>query len=293
MFRNTERIAAAVFAAAILATLPLDAAQRRRPIHRPAGMEEVRRVFIVVLENQDPAKTLAQPFLGKLAARGAYLRNFHAVARPSQPNYIAMTAGSTFDVTNNLPVTLDVPSIATLLERRGLRWKAYAEDYPGNCFGGEEYNLYVRRHMPFISYVEVRFTPERCANIVNASQFDRDLEAGTLPEYSFYVPDLNNDAHNTSIEYADAWLQSRFGALLEDPRFMDGMLFIVTFDEADVDPQNTIYTAFYGAGIRPGTVSDRRYDLYSLLRTVEEIFKTGTLNKLDADASVIDDVWTK
>lgn len=291
MAGSAKRLAAVLVAVAIFAAPA--AAQRRRAIHRPVGIEEVRRVFIVVLENQDPAKTLAQPFLGALASRGAYLGNFHAVARPSQPNYIALTAGSTFDVTNNLPVTLDVASIATLLEKRGLRWKAYAEDYPGNCFAGEEYNLYVRRHMPFISYAGIQFSPPRCANIVNASQFDRDLADGTMPDYSFYVPDLNNDAHNTSIEYADAFLQKRFGPLLEDPRFIDGMLFIITFDEADVDPQNTIYTAFYGAGVRTGAVSNRRYDLYSLLRTIEEIFETGTLGKEDASASVIDDVWTR
>lgn len=292
MHRGAQRIAAAAVAAAILASAPLAAAGRRRPIHRSAGIEEVHRVLVVVLENQDPAKTLAQPFLGQLAARGAYLRNYHAVARPSQPNYFAMTAGSTFGVTNNNPVVLDVPSIATLLEKRGLRWKAYAEGYPGGCFTGVDWGLYVRRHMPFISYAEIQLSPTRCANIVNATEFDVAVASRTLPDFSFYVPDLENDAHNTGIEYADAWLRTRFGSLLEDPGFMDGMLFVVTFDEADVDPANTIYTVFFGAGVRSGFVSDRPYDHYSLLRTIEQIFHTGTLGQADATASVIDDVWT-
>jgi hypothetical protein len=41
----------------------------------------------------------------------------------------------------------------------------------------------------------------RCAKVVNAADplagLDADLAAGTLPQYSFYTPDINNDGHDT------------------------------------------------------------------------------------------------
>ena len=95
-----------------------------------------QRVLIVVLENTDYENAVAQPFLRDLAARGALLSNAFAVTHPSFPNYVAPTAGSTYGLTSNGEVTLDVPHIGDLLEGAGRSWKVYAEGYPGNCFLG-------------------------------------------------------------------------------------------------------------------------------------------------------------
>ena len=66
-----------------------------------------QKVFIVVLENTAYADALAQPFLQDLAARGALLTNFLAEAHPSFPNYVALTAGSTYGLTSSADVTLE------------------------------------------------------------------------------------------------------------------------------------------------------------------------------------------
>jgi hypothetical protein len=268
------------------------AATRRRAVGRPTGMAEVQRVMVVVLENEDATRADQQPFLASLAARGAQLRDYHALTHPSQPNYIAMFAGSAYGVNDDGPVTLDVPHLGDLLDAHAVSWKVYAENYPGPCFLGASSGPYVRKHVPFLDFANVSRNGERCSrSIVEAGQFDADVRDGTLPRFSLYVPNLRNDGHDTGVAFADAWLRQRFEALLADERFSNGLLFVVVFDEGRDGGSNTVYCSLSGAGVRPGAVTDRYYDHYSLLRTIEEIFHAGTLGHHDAQASVISDIW--
>ena len=267
-------------------------ARRRAMLPPSLGIGEVRRVFVVVLENEDADLALLQPTLVSFAARGARLENYFAITHNSQPNYIALVGGGTFAVSND-PVTLDVPHLGDLLEARGLSWKTYAEGYPGGCFLGAATGLYVRRHAPFLSFADVQSDPARCSRIVPAEQLDVDVQNRDLPSFALYIPDLNDDGHNTSVAFADAWLRSRFEPLLADPNFSDGLLLIVVFDEGKVPGPNRVYCAFLGAGVRPGSVSFTRYDHYDLLRTIEQIFRTGSLHRLDESARVISDIWRR
>lgn len=260
----------------------------------PAVASEVRHVVIVILENEDETRSVQQPFLAQLASRGALLRNYHAVAHPSQPNYIALISGSTHSVRSDRAVTIDAPHLGDLLEARHFEWKVYAEDYPGDCYLGSSRGFYVRKHVPFLSFVNVQRNEARCAaHVFAASQLDRDVASESLPQFALYVPNLINDGHNTNVRTADAWLKARFGPLLQDRRFTDGTLFIVTFDEGRTWGPNIVYCALFGAGIRPGAVSDAPYSHYDLLRTVEDILQTGTLHQHDAAASPISDVWQR
>jgi len=270
-------------------------ALRQRAVVPPAtGIGEVKRVFIVVLENEDLDVALLQPYLSSLAARGALLRNDFAITHPSQPNYIALVAGSTLGVTGSDPLSLDAPHLGDLLDAHGTSWKTYAEGYPGGCFLGAQAGAYVRRHVPFLSFVDIQNDPIRCAaHIVPPSQLDIDVQNRALPRFAFYIPDLNHDGHDTSVAVADAWLRQRFEPLLADPNFSAGTLFIAMFDEGRVTGVNRIYCAFVGAGVQPGTVSFTTYDHYSLLRTIEEILRLGTLHRFDETAKVIEDVWRR
>jgi hypothetical protein len=263
----------------------------------PVGMAAVTRIFVVVLENEDADVALRQPYLASLAASGALLRNYHAVAHPSQPNYIAMIAGSAYGIVDDKPVTIDAPHIGDLLDKSGLSWKVYAEDYPGSCFLGSstadgDPGDYLRRHVPFLAFADVQSDPNRCARIVSAARFDDDVKNGTLPRFAMYIPDSIHDGHDSSVADADAWLRSRFAPFLDDPNFLNGLLFVVVFDEGTTNGPNVVYCSMNGAGIQPGTVSDSWYDHYSLLRTFEEILHCGSLHRHDAAADTISDVWT-
>jgi hypothetical protein len=253
----------------------------------------VQKVVLVVIENESKQASLAQPFIAGLAARGALLNGMKAEARPSQPNYLAMISGDTFGVASNANVDLDGSHIGDLLEAQGKDWKAYVEGWPGNCFTGERAGNYVRKHNPFISFRNVSQATGRCARIVDSSQLDRDVAAGTLPDFSLYIPDVLDDGHDTGVAYASSGLERRFGPFLLDPGFMEGMLFIVTSDEGALESGSNqeIFTSLVGGSVKSGWVSNVRYNHYNLLRTIEMALGVGTLGKMDLSHGTISDIW--
>jgi len=252
-----------------------------------------KKVFIVVFENENADDVLKQPTFADLARDGAYMNNFHAVTHPSQPNYIALTSGDLHGVPNDENVDLDVKNITDLLEAKGLTWKVYVEDFPGQCNPDKRLGKYVRKHNPFISYNNIRNNPKRCAQIVPATQLQTDITAGKLPDYSFYVPNLDNDGHDTGIAFADAWLRKTFIHQLINPAFMKDMLFIITFDEGKVKhptASNQIYTLFLGDMVEAKKIEEK-YDFYNMLRTIEDAWGLGTLEANDAKSKPITGIW--
>lgn len=251
-----------------------------------------KKVMIVILENEDAKDALAQPYLRSLAKRGTYLNQHHAITHPSQPNYIAMVSGSTHRVGDNSNVSIVAQHIGDLLEARGLPWKNYAEDYPGGCYQKESKGRYVRKHVPFLSFHNVQKDLQRCLrSIVPATELDLDIERGTIPTFSVYTPNQDNNGHDTRVAFADKWMQKRFGPLLDDPRFMDDMLLVVTFDEGTYLSPNKVYTVLLGPNVEVGRVVETRYDHYNLLRTIEDNFALGTLGLNDQNAQPIEGIW--
>lgn len=251
-----------------------------------------RKVMTIIFENTNYQDALDQPTLGKLARDGALLTRFTGETHPSQSNYISLTAGDGYNVGGDNPVTLDVKHVADLLEAKGRSWKIYLEGYPGSCFTGKSSGDYVRKHNPFISFKNIQTDLARCnAHLVNSEQLARDVQNGTLPDYSMYIPDLKNDGHDTGVAFADRWFARAFGPLLKDSHFMQGMLLVTTFDESGVLGGNHIYTSLYGDSVIAGSTSDVAYNHYSILRTIEDTFGLGSLGRQDAKAPVISGVW--
>ena len=258
----------------------------------------LKHVMVVVFENMDVGEVMKRPFFAKLAASGAQLTQMYAETHPSQPNYIALTSGDLQGVLGDWDVDLDVSHIGDLLEAKGKRWRAYAEDYPGGlypgrCFTGSHKGRYVRKHVPFLSYTNVTQVSERCANIVDAKQLALDVEAGQLPEYAFYAPNLDNDGHDTDADFADAFLAKTFGPLLAKPKFAKDLLLVVTFDEGTLFSDNQIYTVLVGDMVQPGVVYGERTDHYGLLRTIEEGLGLGTIGTQDVGAAPITGIWRR
>lgn len=250
-----------------------------------------KKVIIVTLENTNYKNANAQPFIASLIKKGTLFTNFYAETHPSQGNYIAMTSGDLMGVKNDKNVYIDTKHIGDLLETEGLSWKVYAEGYPGNCFLENSGN-YVRKHNPFISYKNIYENLDRCNNhIRNADELEIDIINNQVPNYSFYVPDLKNDGHDTGIAYADKWLQKKFGPILENPDIMKDMLFILTFDESGFSPKNQISTIFIGDSVKINYKSNLFYNHYSILKTLESAWNLGSLDKNDVSAKEILDAF--
>jgi hypothetical protein len=248
------------------------------------------RAIFVLFENTNYANAIKQPYFKALADSGIHFTNFLAETHPSQGNYVALASGALNGVTGDGIYNLNVNHIADLLEARGLRWKVYAEDYPGKCFKGGSSNNYARKHNPFISFVNIQKNPTRCANIVNASQFEKDAARGALPEYVFYVPNGKNDGHDTGVAFADKWYNQKFSKYISDVKFMTNTIVITTFDENAGAKRNQIYTSIVGPAVQSKKVADQ-LNHYSLLKLIEENWNLGDLGKEDVTAKPILNIW--
>ena len=257
---------------------------------RSSELPLVDHVIIVEFENTDYAKAMAQPTFAKIAQMGANISKFYAETHPSQANYIAMISGSMYGVKDDANVTLNGRHIGDLLEEAGKTWKVYASDFPGNCFLGAASGKYARKHVPFISFKNVQSDPARCANIVEGTELQRDLDNGTLPNYSLYIPNQSEDGHDTGVGFADNWLKSTFLPSIEG-KLPPSTLIVFTFDESSSPGGNHIYTSFYGDVVAPGTRFKAKTNHYGLLHTIEGLLGLPDLGKKDAKAAFITGIW--
>src|SRR5262249_31742284 len=138
------------------------------------------------------------PWINSAAATYGFATNYHGVAHPSQPNYIAATSGSTNGVTDDNDVTINVPNIVDHLESQSKTWKGYMQSYSlfvtklDHACGNQ---LYERKHNPFVSYQDVQTNPARMANLVDFSELNTDLAANSVPDYVWISPDQCHDMH--------------------------------------------------------------------------------------------------
>jgi len=153
----------------------------------------------------------------------------------------------------------------------------------------------------------VRSDPARCSRIVDASLFKADLQSGSLPSLSLYIPNLTNDGHNGSdavrLENANNWMKTTFDEqLIRNPTAMSNLLFIVTFDEGSGEHhhrRSQIATILVGDAVSPGSESKEDYDHFSLLKLVEDTLmppassdtKPNNLGLGDKTAKAITGIW--
>lgn len=267
-------------------------------------------VVIIVLENEGLHSALAVPYFAELAKQGAWFSNYHGVGHPSYPNYLGLIAGSTYGFTSDKQgPPLHGPTIADQLEAHHLTWKQYAEDYPGHCFtgsvAGSTYlnsfahgivgHPYARKHVPFMSFASIQDNPTRCARVVDGAQFMRDARGDSLPNYSFYTPNMRNDGHDTPIAFAANWLDGFLKEIRALPVMHQRTLIVVTFDEG-IPPEytaNTVLTVMLGDNIAPGEYT-QFVTHYGLLRTIEDNFDLSPVAAGDRDAAAMPGaVWKK
>lgn len=255
----------------------------------PAATPAYDHVVVVVLENRS-LRTVSgnseAPYLNAFAARNALATGYSGVSHPSLPNYLALTGGSTFGVASDCSgCFIGASSLADRVEAAGLTWRAYNESMPSPCFGGDAYP-YAQKHDPFYYYNSIRQNPTRCSNIVPLTSLYRDFATpASTPAFSLVTPNLCNDGHDCSLATTDGWLARFVPALMSSPGFGSGRsLLVITYDEAEGGDDH-VATIFAGSGVRSGFTSAGRYDHYSLLRTVEDSLRLGSLGREDQAAT--------
>ena len=242
-----------------------------------------KHIVMVMEENQSYSSVVgnvsAWPHLNELIGRGALPTNYYANAHPSIPDYFMLTTGQTLTLDDNSTAIWNVDNIARRMLAANVSFRVYAEGIQRGYLGGNT-GLYVIRHNPFAMLSDVANNAQVANQVIwPFSQFAADLSSHSLPEFSFIIPDLNDDAHSASPQKADAWLQANvIGPLSGYPAFQpggDGVL-IVNFDES-VDPDiahggGHVSPVLWGPIVKPGftQTSSTVFQHESMLRTVME-----------------------
>ena len=224
-----------------------------------------------------------------------------------------------------------VKTVADQLQAKGLAWRGYMQDMKTPCRHPElntrdqtqsakPGDQYAARHNPFVYFHSIIDTPACAAyDVPLEGALEADLAMGAAaPAFSLISPDLCEDGHDApcadgrpgGLVSADAFLREWVPRILDSAAYDDGGMVVVTFDEAEFGSTSSDVTSCCGQPppgggrtgavvlspfIRKGTVNDTPYNHYSLLRTVEDLYRLSHLGHA-ADSGVTafgSDVFTR
>ena len=252
-----------------------------RPDHVVIVFEE-NRAYSHIIGN------MAAQYINGLANRGALFSQSYAIGHPSQPNYLALFAGSTMGVRDNAcPHAFKSENLASLLLSAGFTFATYSESLPSVGFGGCISGNYQRKHNPVVNW-QGHNVPAS-ANLP-FTEFPTDYSK--LPTVALVVPDQSNDMHDgrepDTIIRGDQSLRKNLDAYVRWAEKNNGLL-ILTFDEDDDSENNRIATIFAGPMVKQGVYA-RRIDHYSVLRTLLDMYGLPPLGRA-ADTQPIGEIW--
>jgi phosphatidylinositol-3-phosphatase len=278
-------------------------------------LKNYQHVFVIMMENTGYNALIGNPnapWINNAAATYGLATSYTGVTHPSQPNYIAATAGMQ-GADNDNDETLNVPNIVDQLESNGKTWKAYMQSLSlcttklDHACGDQ---LYERKHNPFVTFADVQSSPARMSNIVDFSQLSTDLAAGTVADYVWISPDQCNDMHGRStagacnfgnvqglISTGDTFLSNTVGAIMSSSAWTGNSAIFIAWDESDFTGSGFqgfgddtgccdaipgkggghVVTLVISHSNHSAVTSSVPYNHYSLLRTIQDGWQLGCL----------------
>jgi phosphatidylinositol-3-phosphatase len=232
-------------------------------------------VVVVIEENYSGSAIIGggqAPYLKSLAAQGEYFSGYRGVSHPSEPNYMALVSGSTQHTDgSDSCIKTSARSIVGEARAAGVSVKGYIE-------GLSSGSHYACRHDPFSQFADAR------AAETDFSKFPTNYAA--LPKLSFVVPNVIDDMHDNGIGPGDRWAKAHLSGYAQWAKTHNSLLIVIS-DENDADSNyssnqpgengNGALAMVVGARIAAGKVNAGRFDHYSMLRTLEDIFGLGNL----------------
>ncbi|HEY2598418.1 MAG TPA: alkaline phosphatase family protein [Candidatus Dormibacteraeota bacterium] len=228
-----------------------------------------RHVFLIVLENHSAQAAAAAPFIADLASTYRVAGNYSAIAHPSVPNYLALTSGQTWGVTDDSYHVLPQTDLGDQLTSAGVTWRAYMEGLTDKGCLDSPFP-YDPGHNPFVFY------GGKCpSNVVPFTALTTDLKQGA-PVFSWISPDDCHNAHSCDLSVADDWLRSTVGVITQSAAWKSNGVLFITWDEDDGSADNRVLTLVVAPGLSH-LVSNQPYNHYSLLATIEDLMGVGRL----------------
>ena len=338
--RNSLRVFGAFFICLILLGITVSAETPIRSIDSqdfasPLGASPQGVFFdyvvIMIMENHSlcsivgsivigcPNSTIA-PYETELAQNYTVASNYTALAHPSPPNYVSLIGGSTFNMSsecfpgypcgsNHLCCPINSTNIVDRLDKAGLTWKGYAEDYAGGCrAGGNE--------LPFNYFWDIYTNSTRCARVVSAEtlwsgnttgnpdKFLNDLGSiATASNFMWLSPSPCDQWHHLCTGYG-ATSQGDFYLTTVVPRILKSTIFttqraalFIVYDEGnfhDTCPSgrgDCVYAVWAGPQVKRGYVCGTRFSHYSFLRTLELNWGLENLTSNDGSANPMSELF--
>lgn len=243
-----------------------------------AAQVPIRHVVWIWMENHSYQQVIGShsaPYENALASACGLALNYHAIAHPSLPNYLAATGGSTFGITGDrVPPgrTIKAPSIFSELTSSGRQWRTYVESMPGNCrptgvfgFGRNPARFFNASH-PLCSRWDVPLGTPQSGALATA------LRSNTLPAFSMVVPNLCHATHSCPVSSGDAWLSRWVSRIVSSPSYRHGGTAVfLAWDEGKRQIGQRVPLIVVSPTTVPGTTSRVHYTHYSLLRTTAQL----------------------
>lgn len=185
---------------------------------------------------------------------------------------------------------------------------------------GRKTALYASKHSGFMNFADVQADPGRAQRLVGFAQLDRDLASGALPSFALVVPNQCNEMHGLHgpgvpadcdgankaalIRRGDAHAGALVRRIQASPAWSApaNMAIVITFDEGAGKTREGCCgvtpgaASNFGGGHIPTVVitnhgprglrDDTPYSHYSLLRTLEDVFRLPQHLGHAADADV-------
>ena len=277
-----------------------------------AGFPQYDHVFLIIMENEGYNQVVGNsfaPILNALANDYGLATNYTGVADPSEPNYVAMLGGDFFGISSDDPYwfpgqTVNADNLMSQLERAGKTWKGYFQSmpypgyrgycYPDKCNGIPDADTqYVAKHNGIVNFANLQ-TPGELGKMFPLSQLSSDLAAGTVPNFSYIIPNECNDMHGAPPWCVDSdntgTVQQSF-LIAQGDKFVGNVVneitsssvwqsgnnaIIITFDEGNTAKSQILTIVATSHGPR-GVTDKTSFNHFSLLASIQQTFGLGCL----------------
>ncbi len=255
-------------------------------------------VVVLILENHAYDQIIgskAAPYINSLLKdkHCALFTNYYAIMHPSQPNYLAIFAGSNFGIDNDdlpkiLPFTF--ANLGAELLSHHLTFIGFSENLPSAGFNGVVSGNYARKHNPWVNWQGAKKNNISAKLNLSFNSFPKNFTK--LPTVSFVIPNVKNDMHDGKdpdrIEQSDLWIKKNLKSYIDWSK-KHNSLFILTFDEDNDLGDNHIPTIFLGQMVKGGSYKEK-VNHYSLLKTIEAMYHLPYINE-SKNSRLIEGCW--
>lgn len=273
----------------------------------------IKTVWIILMENQNWSQikgSNSAPYINNtllpMASHAEQYFNPPGI-HPSLPNYLWLEAGTNFGILDDNPPSVNSQTttqhLVSLLQQKGITWKAYQEDISGTDCPLMSSGEYAVKHNPFAYFADI--TNNQNPNSANCiahirpfTELAHDLTTNNVAQYNFITPNLCDDMHDSCqpfldpIRQGDIWLANNVPMILTSSAYQAGGAMFLTWDEAATSdgPIGMIILSPLAKG--KGYENSIYYDHGSTLRTLQEIFGVTPLLNDAAKQTDLSDLFS-